>query len=110
VASITFLSNNNVASNNIFSQSVNLLEVNLEYEKQKLRQLTNVSGDAHNMIKFTGVEESQGNVIDVIYLFNNIGDLAVTDLYPGDEFEMISVIVMYTPSTQIYESSCISHW
>jgi hypothetical protein len=42
------------------------------------------SGDARNLIKFTGVEDSQGNVIDEFYPFNNIDDLVSLVFYPGE--------------------------
>jgi hypothetical protein len=75
----------------------------LQIEQQKLRTLTENGGvfirqtsckinkkcifeefgDAHNLIEFTGVQDSQGNVIDGIYPFNNIDDLVTAFFYQG---------------------------
>jgi hypothetical protein len=101
------LSENNATHNNKFNETLALVKTELEFEKQKLRLLTKSDGvyceavivqnqnkiytfdesnDTQNLIRITGAKVYQGNVIDDIYPFNNIGDLVVAVFRTGEEF------------------------
>jgi hypothetical protein len=96
-ASIVILNANRALHNNALEESITLLTTEMEFQKQKLRLLTKSDGvyymatviqmpciiykfvidDDLKLIRFIGCKDRNGNVVDDISPFNNIGDLVL---------------------------------
>jgi len=96
-ASIAILNANRALHNDALEESKTLLTTEMEFQKQKLRLLTKSDGvfymatviqvpsklykfvvdDDLKLIRFIGFKDRNGNVVDDISPFNNIGDIVL---------------------------------
>jgi hypothetical protein len=122
---INFFTGNNRAQNNAFNETLTLLKTKLKFEEQKLWLFMksdgvffeavivqnpskiytfDESGNDQNLIKFNGVKDSQGNIIDDIYTFNNISDLSfcsfISRRSKSDELSGLNRVLLELRSNQ----------